>query len=213
MPITRLKRKNRKDKAKAARRRTSLTVDILGTAEEGALKQRVKEVSPEGPASPLLQEKRKLPPAPQSSQVAAPLTVETRDAHGPSGPPLHQLAIGAPPPRQNDDSVRLELVQGMVESVDVYLGAVGQFSLDGPEALLGKPVLVIQTPDLSLLTRTKDHHVMLGPKVLHGRVDITGPVCPKKCESKGPTKASMRNSPGHGRSGISVHVAFHIIAS
>src|SRR6266550_7952809 len=41
------------------RRRTSLTVDILRTGEEGAVKQRVEEVSPQGPPSPLFQEKRK----------------------------------------------------------------------------------------------------------------------------------------------------------
>ena len=43
--------------------RTSLTVEILGTAEEGAVKQRVEEVSPQGPPSPLFKEKRKLAPA------------------------------------------------------------------------------------------------------------------------------------------------------
>src|SRR5437016_7422268 len=147
--------------------RTSLTVEILGTAEEGAVKQRMEEVSPQGPSSPLFKEKRKLAPAPQSSHMPAPLAVKTRDAHGSSGPPLHQLAIRAPAPRQNDDSIRLELTQRMVKSVDVDFSAVGQFSLDRPEALLGKPVLAIQTADVSLLTSTKDHHVMFGPKILH----------------------------------------------
>jgi hypothetical protein len=145
--------------------------------------------------------------------MAAPLAIETCDAHGPSGPPLHQVAIGAPAPRQNDDSVRLKLTQGMVESVDVYFSAVGQFRLDRPEALLDKPVLVVQTPDVSLLTRAKNHHVMLRPKVLHRRVDITGPVCPKECEAEGRTRISMRKSPGNLRRGISVHVALQIIAS
>ena len=142
--------------------------------------------------------------------MAPPLAVETHDAHGPSGPPLHQLAIGAPAPRQNDDSIRLELMQGTVESFDIYFSAVGQFSLDRPKALLGKPVLVIQTADVSLLTRTKNHHVMLGPKVLHGRVDITGPVCPKECDSERPTKTSMRKPPGNLCSGFIVHVALQL---
>jgi hypothetical protein len=195
------------------RRWTSLTVDILWTGEEGAVKQRVEEVSPQGPPSPLFQEKRKFPPAPQSSQMAAPLAIETHNADGPSGPPLHQLAIGAPAPRQNDDSVRLELTQGTVESVDVYFSAVGQFSFDRPEALLGKPVLAIQTADVCLLTRAKNHHVMLGPKVLHGRVDITGPVCPKECEAQGPTKTSMRRSPSNLCRGIPLHLVLQIIAS
>src|SRR5215831_4732646 len=141
--------------------------------------------------------------------MAAPLAVKTRDPHGPSCPPLHQLAIGAPAPRQNDDSVRLELTQSMVKSVDVYFSAIGQFSLDRSEALLGKLVLVVQTADTSVLTRTKDHHVILGPKVLHGRINVPGPVCPKECDSEGATKTSM--SPKS--SGSSVHVALQIIAA
>jgi hypothetical protein len=170
----------------------------------------MEEVSPQGLPSPLFQEKRKLPPAPQSSQLAAPLAVETHDAHGPSGPPLHQLAIAAPAPRQNDDSVGLELTQGLVESVDVYFTAVGQFSLDRPEALLRKPVLVIQTASVSLLARTKNHDLMLGPKVLHGRIDISGPVCPKEREPERATNTGIRKSPGYLRGGISVHVALQL---
>jgi|SRR5262245_45345819 len=138
--------------------------------------------------------------------MAPPLVVETYDADGFSGPPFHQLAIGMLAPRQNDDSVRIKLTHGMVEGVDIYFSAVNKFILDRPEAVVGKPVLPIQDADVGLLARAKDLHVMLGPKVLRGRVDISGPVCPKESQAKGPAETSIRKLPGNLPRSISVHL-------